>query len=78
MAGLIKVQAGSLVAALALCALPLGGRQAQRIPALGVVRLAGGSDGLSIQATSFDGTITTSPRPRPTVRWRCGWNGSRA
>ena len=59
MAGLIKTQAGSLVAALALCALPLGGRQTQRIPALGAVRLAGGSDGLSITATSFDGTITT-------------------
>jgi len=59
MVGLIKTQAGSLVAALALCALPLGGRQTQRIPALGAVRLAGGSDGLSITATSFDGTITT-------------------
>ena len=59
MAGLIKTQAGPLVAALALCALPLGERQTQRIPALGAVRLAGGSDGLSITATSFDGTITT-------------------
>ena len=48
MVGLIKTQAGSLVAALALCALPLGGRQTQRIPALGAVRLAGGGDGLSI------------------------------
>jgi hypothetical protein len=59
MAGLIRTQASSLVAALALCALPLGGRQTQRIPALGAVRLAGGGDGLSITATSFDGTITT-------------------
>jgi DNA polymerase III sliding clamp (beta) subunit (PCNA family) len=60
MVGLIKTQAGSLVAALALCALPLGERQTQRIPALGAVRLAGGGDGLSITTTSFDGTITTS------------------
>src|SRR4029079_10868640 len=59
MVGLIKTQAGSLVAALALCALPLGGRQTQRIPALGAVRLAGSSDGLSVTATSFDATITT-------------------
>jgi DNA polymerase III subunit beta len=59
MAALIKTQASSLVAALAMCALPLGGRRNQRIPALGAVCLAGGSDGLSATATSFDGTITT-------------------
>jgi DNA polymerase III subunit beta len=59
MVGLIKTQASSLAASLALCALPLGGRQTQRIPALGAVRLAGGGDGLSVTATSFDGTITT-------------------
>ena len=38
MAGLIKAQAGSLIAALVLCALPLRERQTQRIPALGVDR----------------------------------------
>ena len=59
MACLVKVRAGSLVAALAMCALPLRERQTQRIPALGAVRLAGSSDGLSIAATSFDATITT-------------------
>jgi DNA polymerase III beta subunit len=59
MAALIKTQAGSLVAALVMCALPLGGRQSQRIPALGAVCLAGGSEGLSVTATSFDGTIAT-------------------
>jgi DNA polymerase-3 subunit beta len=58
MAGLIKTQAGSLVAVLALCVLPLRERQTQRIPALGAVRLAGSTDGLSITATTFDGTIT--------------------
>ena len=58
MAGLIKARSGSLAAALALCALPLGGRQSQRIPALGAVCLAGGSDALSVTATSFDGTVT--------------------
>ena len=58
MAGFLKTQAGSLVAALAQCALSLGARQTQRIPALGAVRLAGDVDGLSIAATSFDGTIT--------------------
>ena len=46
MAGLIKARSGSLAAALALCALPFGGRQSQRIPALGAVCLAGGSDAL--------------------------------
>ena len=38
MALLVKVRAGSLVAALALCALPLRERQTQRIPALGADR----------------------------------------
>ena len=38
MAGLIKTQAGSLVAALALCALSLRERQTQRIPVLGADR----------------------------------------
>ena len=46
MAALIKTQTSSLVAALARCALPVGGRQSQRIPALGAVCLAGGSDAL--------------------------------
>ena len=41
MAGLVKVRAGSLVAALAMCALPLRERQTQRIPALEAIRLAG-------------------------------------
>ena len=38
MARLVKVRAGSLVAALAMCALPLRERQTQRIPALGADR----------------------------------------
>jgi DNA polymerase-3 subunit beta len=59
MPGLIKAQAGSLVAALALCALPRRGRQTLRVPALEAVRLAADGDGLSITATTFDGTITT-------------------
>jgi len=60
MAGLIKDQAGSLVAALALCALPLPERQSHRIPALVALRLVGSGDGLSVTATSFDATIATS------------------
>ena len=59
MAGLIKAQAGSLVAALGLAALPVRERETQRIPTLGAVRLAADGDGLSVTATSFDGTITT-------------------
>src|SRR6516162_8120931 len=59
MAGLIKALSGSLVAALGLAALPVSERETQRIPALGAVRLAANGDGLSVTATSFDGTITT-------------------
>jgi DNA polymerase-3 subunit beta len=59
MAGLIKTLSGSLVAALGLAELPVSERETQRIPALGAVRLAANGDGLSVTATSFDGTITT-------------------
>jgi DNA polymerase III subunit beta len=59
MAGLIKAQAGSLVRSLGLATLPVRERQTQRIPALGAVHLAADGDGLSVTATSFDGTVTT-------------------
>ena len=51
MAGLIKAPSGSLVAALE--------QEAQRIPVLGAVHLASDRGGLSVTATTFDGTITT-------------------
>jgi DNA polymerase III sliding clamp (beta) subunit (PCNA family) len=59
MAGLVKALSGSLVAALGLAALPVRESETRRIPALGAVRLAAAADGLSVTATSFDGTITT-------------------
>ena len=59
MGDVIKVQAGSLVGSLSVAALPVRERQTRRIPALGAVRLAADGDGLSVTATSFDGTITT-------------------
>jgi DNA polymerase-3 subunit beta len=59
MAGLIKAQAGSLVRALGLAALPVREQQTRRIPALGAVRLVADGDALSVTATSFDGTIAT-------------------
>jgi DNA polymerase-3 subunit beta len=59
MAGVIKAQAGSLVRALGLAALPVRERETQRMPALGAVHLAADGDGLSVITTNFDGTIAT-------------------
>lgn len=59
MAGLIKTLSGSLARALGLAALPVRQRESQRIPALGAVRFVANGDGLTVSATSFDGTITT-------------------
>ena len=56
-AALIKALSGSSAAALRLAALPVSERQTRRIPAL--VRLTAEGKGLSITATTFDGTITT-------------------
>ena len=57
MAGHVKVRSGSLVAALGLAPCPAANGET---PALGAVRLAADGDGgLSITATTFDGTITT-------------------
>src|SRR6476660_3671270 len=58
MAGLIMAPSGSLAVALRLAAFPVRERQTQRIPALRAVRLAADPDGLSVTATTFDGTIT--------------------
>ena len=58
MAGLVKAQAGSLVAVLGLAALPVREHQTQHIPTLGAVHLAANGDGLTVTATTFDGTIT--------------------
>jgi DNA polymerase III sliding clamp (beta) subunit (PCNA family) len=57
MSGLVKAQAGSLIAALSQCTLLPSRRQAQRTAALRAVRFAGDADGLSVITTSFDGTI---------------------
>ena len=58
MAGVVTALCGSLVRSLGLAALPASEQQTRRIPALGAVSLASDGHGLSVTATTFDGTIT--------------------
>ena len=61
MAGRVKVQAGSLAAALGFATVPANEKQARRTPALGAVRLlAGDGDRLHVSITGINGTITTT------------------
>ena len=58
MTGVVTALCSSLVRSLGLAALLISEQQTRRIPALGAVSLASDGDGLSVTATTFEGTIT--------------------